>query len=267
VVQQQTVQVTFNPAGGEIAQHSMLNLIPILGSNLAMLALVMMQAIGSMLGLIVSRRVTVSFDPRRGVFGHGFVRMAPGARLSNTSEGNLLDPNRNPVRVGFNFVGWFTERNGGGRQVNTETSITGSGTIFAHWTPQRSNTRVDFEPVRGNVIPGSLTTNADGRLEMLPTPYGGGEFNSFKGWYTSTNDGDEVTTDTVFPENTTIYAHWETTSDVFSKDVKVAGAKFVFSSKTLRRAVRVIRGATVKGNVNVKGTHFSVSTRRLEVAE
>jgi len=264
VVQQQNVNVTFNPAGGAIVPHPMVNLIPILGSNFSMLALAMMQAIGVLINLIIPRRVTIFFDPAGGTFERNSFSMPPGTRLGNTDLGNLLNANSNPVREGFNFIGWFTEYNGAGDLVTTGMAMNYSGTIFAHWIPQRSNTRVDFEPVRGNVIPGSLTTNTDGKLEMLPTPYGGGEFNAFKGWYTSVNGGEEVTTDTVFTENATIYAHWETTSDVFSADVKVAGAKFVFSTRTLRNAPRKSISEVNKARVAVKGTHFSVSTRRLE---
>lgn len=46
----------------------------------------------------------------------------------------------------------------------------------------------------------------DGTLITLPTPSRSGY--SFTGWYTASSGGTQVTTDTVFTENTIIYAHW-----------------------------------------------------------
>ena len=50
-------------------------------------------------------------------------------------------------------------------------------------------------------------TNEEYKLDSLPTPtYEGYDF---KGWYTNATGGTEITTDTVFGANMTIYAHWE----------------------------------------------------------
>ena len=50
-------------------------------------------------------------------------------------------------------------------------------------------------------------TNEEYKLDSLPTPtYEGYDF---KGWYTNAIGGTEITTDTVFGANMTIYAHWE----------------------------------------------------------
>ena len=54
-----------------------------------------------------------------------------------------------------------------------------------------------------------LTTGENGKLASLPTPAREGY--TFDGWYTAAEGGTQVTTDTVFNANTTIYAHW--TSD------------------------------------------------------
>ena len=52
----------------------------------------------------------------------------------------------------------------------------------------------------------SLTTNEYGKLASLPTA--SRENYTFDGWYTAAGGGTQVTTDTVFNANTTIYAHW-----------------------------------------------------------
>ena len=64
---------------------------------------------------------------------------------------------------------------------------------------------VTFNANGGSVSPASATTK-DGKLESLPTPTYDGY--TFLGWYTQEDGGDEVTTDTVFTNDTTIYAHW-----------------------------------------------------------
>ena len=65
---------------------------------------------------------------------------------------------------------------------------------------------VNFNANGGSVSTASATTK-DGKLESLPTPTYDGY--TFLGWYTEETGGDEVTTDTVFTKDTTIYAHWQ----------------------------------------------------------
>ncbi len=53
----------------------------------------------------------------------------------------------------------------------------------------------------------TAVTGSDGKLATLPTPTRDGY--SFQGWYTAKNGGTQVTTETVFNADTTVYAHWE----------------------------------------------------------
>ena len=57
----------------------------------------------------------------------------------------------------------------------------------------------------GGTTPASQTT-AGGKLTSLPTSTRSGY--TLLGWYTAASGGGLVTTDTVFTENTTLYAHW-----------------------------------------------------------
>lgn len=66
---------------------------------------------------------------------------------------------------------------------------------------------VTFDANGGSVTPTSNATGADGNLASLPTPTRNGSY-SFKGWYTAANGGTQITTDTVFTKNTTIFAQW-----------------------------------------------------------
>lgn len=53
-------------------------------------------------------------------------------------------------------------------------------------------------------------TDVDGRLEEILNPVRDGY--TFDGWYTATAGGNRITVDTIFTENTTIYAHWKENS-------------------------------------------------------
>lgn len=65
---------------------------------------------------------------------------------------------------------------------------------------------INFDSNGGTVSPSSAITGADGKLSSLPVPVLKGS--RFDGWFTEAKGGEQVSTDTVFMQNTTIYAHW-----------------------------------------------------------
>ena len=65
---------------------------------------------------------------------------------------------------------------------------------------------ITFDPNGGAADTTSATTDIDGKLTELPTPTRGGSYR-FDGWFTEATGGTQVTTDTVFSNATTIYAH------------------------------------------------------------
>ena len=66
---------------------------------------------------------------------------------------------------------------------------------------------ITFDPNGGVVNPTDAITNIYGRLTNLPTPTRSGSYR-FDGWYTAAEGGIMVTTEAVFTEDATIYAHW-----------------------------------------------------------
>lgn len=65
---------------------------------------------------------------------------------------------------------------------------------------------ITFDTNGGTSSDNELITNADGKLNKLPTA---NRINYvFDGWFTSVSGGAQITTDTVFTENTTVCAHW-----------------------------------------------------------
>ena len=125
---------------------------------------------------------------------------------SATTKDGKLESLPTPTHGGYDFLGWYTEKDGG-EKVITDTVFTKDTTIYAHWQKQAAQEyTVTFNANGGSVTPSGSSTK-DGKLESLPTPTRGGY--DFLGWYTQKDGGDEVTTNTVFTKNSTIYAHWQ----------------------------------------------------------
>jgi len=115
-----------------------------------------------------------------------------------------------PTRTGYTFDGWFTAADGG-EQITTGTVFTEDATVYAHWTAEGPGGEpgaitVTFNANGGSVTPAGAATGADGTLSSLPTPTRTGY--TFDGWFTAATGGTEVTVNTEFTANATVYAHW-----------------------------------------------------------
>lgn len=65
---------------------------------------------------------------------------------------------------------------------------------------------VTFNANGGTVNPTTMATEINGKLSNLPTPIRSGY--RFRGWYTAANGGTQITTDTIFTSDSTVYAQW-----------------------------------------------------------
>ena len=125
---------------------------------------------------------------------------------SATTTDGKLGSLPTPTNDGYDFLGWYTQKDGG-EKVTTDTVFTENSTIYAHWQKQATQEyTVTFNANGGSVNPSGATTT-DGKLGSLPTPTNDGY--DFLGWYTQKDGGEKVITDTVFTNDTTIYAHWQ----------------------------------------------------------
>ena len=66
--------------------------------------------------------------------------------------------------------------------------------------------KITFDANGGQCDTTSMYTDTTGKLSALPTPTRGGY--TFDGWFTEQSGGTMVTAETVYDENTTLYAHW-----------------------------------------------------------
>lgn len=123
---------------------------------------------------------------------------------SNAANGKLTALPENPVREGYTFDGWFTLAEGGTAITLTQT-YTADTTVYAHWT--KTTIDVTFDLNYTDCPAASSRTTVDGKLTALPeNPTRTGY--TFDGWFTAATDGEQITLETVYTADTTVYAHW-----------------------------------------------------------
>jgi uncharacterized repeat protein (TIGR02543 family) len=138
---------------------------------------------------------TVTFSPSGGT-------VAPISCVTGV-DGKISCTLPEPKRDGYDFDGWFTSVAGG--EAVTEDRVYGANaTVYAQWT--LITYKISFDPNGGTVSAEPGVTGATWRLASLPTPKRDGW--SFNGWFTAVDDGERVTTGTVFRADATIYAQW-----------------------------------------------------------
>ena len=109
-----------------------------------------------------------------------------------------------PTKSGKVFAGWYTEKNGKGTKITSESdvTITSNITLYAKWNDVIN---ITLNPNGGSVSPTSVATT-----DSLPTPTYEGKV--FLGWFTEESAGSKVTDISSYTSAATLYAHWHTHS-------------------------------------------------------
>lgn len=112
--------------------------------------------------------------------------------------------------------GWYT-LSSGGTKITTSYQFTSSTTVYAQWRVGAVWT-ITFDP-QGGILQGSsdkiVYTEMSGKLNSLPEAYLSNNF-EFLGWFVDPSGGARITTDTVFTEDTTVYAHWKNLANIYT---------------------------------------------------
>ena len=169
-------------------------------------------------GEVPPEKYTIMLDANGGNCEIGEIETDADGKITQLPEAS---------REGYIFKGWFTETQNG-NEVTEETVFTADTTIYAHWelngeVPPEQYT-ITLDANGGNCETREIETDADGKIEQLPTASREGYV--FKGWFTEAQDGEKVTEETVFVADTTVYAHWSvqgSKSDGIKKDGNVSG--------------------------------------------
>lgn len=114
-----------------------------------------------------------------------------------------------PTREGYLFSGWFDAAEGGNGITTsykfTSADAVNSITLYAHWTEAVT---ITFDAGAGKCYTTTKTIEKDSTLGYLPTATLSGK--AFEGWFTAQEGGEQIAKDTVFTEDTTLYAHYRT---------------------------------------------------------
>ena len=154
-------------------------------------------------GLVLSSGVyKITFNANGGT-------VTPATAITDAS-GKLITTLPTPIRDGYTFNGWYTAVDSG-EKVGEGKLYTADTTLYAQWTkivipPTPATYIITFDANGGAVSTATMTTRADGKLPSLPTASRASY--TFDGWYTETNEGTQITTNTVFDRDITVYAHW-----------------------------------------------------------
>ena len=114
-----------------------------------------------------------------------------------------------PVRSGYDFAGWYTEKTAGDK-VTEDTQVTteNSHVLYAHWIKKTITVTfigdrvAEVKPSNKEVTPGEKY----GQLPQLTL-----KGYEFKGWYTSASGGTKVTSDSIVSESGDhyLFAQWK----------------------------------------------------------
>jgi uncharacterized repeat protein (TIGR02543 family) len=112
-----------------------------------------------------------------------------------------------PTRTDYSFGGWYTDRNGEGKEFNADTMVVRDTTVYAKWIIHRT---VTFN-LDGGTISGSTTriVNDGASLGSNAPPNPSRNGSTFGGWWTAQNgEGVDFTSNTIVTANITVYAKW-----------------------------------------------------------
>ena len=115
---------------------------------------------------------------------------------------------KSPVRTGYIFDGWFDAAEGGKKITNqykfTAEDAENGKTLYAHWSEAVT---ITFDKNGGTFYYAEKKDIRKGTAYgSLPTASLSGK--AFEGWYTAKDGGTRVENDTVFNEDTTLYARY-----------------------------------------------------------
>lgn len=172
-----------------------------------------------------------------------------------------IDPPTAPTKnsgdamISYVFDGWYSSSDFS-TVYDFSTKVTKDLTLYAKWREIVVYT-ITFNPNEGTVSPTNGITNAEGKLATLPTPTRGGYI--FNGWYDAQTGGSRVTADTVFTENSTVYARWTKTGGSNTPGSVYSGSSSSSDSDDTR--YKVTTGETQHGTVSVSSTSTSSGTK------
>ena len=149
-------------------------------------------------------RFNAMFDANGGVFPNAAETYA----CEQITDTSYAIPPFEPVRTGYAFAGWWTDRSEGAQvKATTRVNETRDTTFYAHWMLVSKPVTVRFHANGGTVDLDEDTYYAGLPFETLPVPTK--EHYVFAGWFTMLDGGTEVIASSEVPSaDTELFAHW-----------------------------------------------------------
>ena len=153
-----------------------------------------------------------------------------GAPMAGTAtiqhDGTVTAPAPDPTRAGYQFAGWFTDKDGT-IPYEWTTKVSGDVTLYAQWTADKN--QVTFDTDGGSAVPGtSVDTGAlVPRPTVTPTKTG----YDFVGWVKADGTPWNFDTDTAPAGPLTLKAQWQLHEYTVSFDVNGAGSQAPVAQK------------------------------------
>ena len=114
------------------------------------------------------------------------------------------------TRVGYTFAGWFTEAEGGTKIKETDP-VTSSCTLYAHWEKNpiiTLNANGGYFKNGNNDSYETYTKECDYGAPIGYMVVPSHDTATYIGYFTAAVGGNQVTSDSTFTSDTSIYAHW-----------------------------------------------------------
>ena len=208
-------------------------------------------------GGIILDSIAVTTGPAKTVYTEGESFDSTGM----TVTANYKDGSKKPV-TGYTVTpsGALTVNDRSVTVTYTEGGITKTAVQKITVNAAAVYYKITFHANGGNVTPAAGTTGMDGKLKSLPIPTRSGNYR-FDGWFSAENGGTQVTTDTVFKEDSTIYAHWSDTGGIVLDSIAVTAgpAKTVYTEGESFDSTGMTVTANYKDGSKIPVTGYTVT--------
>ena len=163
-----------------------------------------------------------------------------------------------PIKMGYTFIGWFTEQEAGASITFENTvEIPQNHTLYARYVPNTYT--ITFHPNGGRVDTEQKSVVYDLPYGELPVPsiIGG----TFLGWFTDIYEGTLVTADDIvkLTADQTLYAHWELVYEATTPTANIptgseveAGTKVALTTETNGAQIYYTTDAGIGMNVSAE---------------
>lgn len=144
----------------------------------------------------------------------------------NATFGNEYGELPIPQRVGYSFVGWYTDQTEG-ELISADSMVTTAKDHALYARYEANRYIITFESNGGLLDTNEIVVMYDSAYGTLPVPEQAGC--TFKGWYTASEDGEQITAESLVEvaQNHTLYAHWEYNYTVETPLASIAGGSEV----------------------------------------